>query len=90
MINPAPSLVIPALNESKIITNHILEIHSWMAENLRDTSYEVIVARSTILFFVLVLFLFLASQPKKYFEKKYIRNARINVRLERFKKQGKI
>lgn len=45
-----------------------------------------IVAGSTILFFTLMLFFFLASQSKKYFEELYTQNARINVRLKRLQK----
>ncbi|PLX30234.1 MAG: hypothetical protein C0582_01620 [Alphaproteobacteria bacterium] len=45
-----------------------------------------IVVGSSVLFFVLILFLFLALQSKKYFEEQYIQNARINVRLKRLQK----
>jgi hypothetical protein len=50
---------------------------------------QILVA-STILFFVLMLFLFLASQSKKYFEELFIQNSRINVRLKKIKKSGVI
>ena len=44
-----------------------------------------IVIGAVILFFILLLFLFLATQSKKYFEEQYIQNARMNVRLKQMK-----
>ncbi|PLX30235.1 MAG: hypothetical protein C0582_01625 [Alphaproteobacteria bacterium] len=43
MNNPTLSLVIPALNESKIIMNHVREIQIWMVDNMPDISYEIII-----------------------------------------------
>lgn len=51
-------------------------------------TFQIIVG-STILFGVLLLFLFLAAQAKKYFEEQYIQNARINVRLKHLQKENR-
>ena len=43
MTKPTLSLIIPALNETKIIMPHVHELQAWMTENLPDISYKVIV-----------------------------------------------
>ena len=41
--SPQLSLVIPALNERKIIVPNVIELTTWMSRNLPNTSYEIVV-----------------------------------------------
>ncbi|MEQ8402139.1 MAG: glycosyltransferase family 2 protein [Silicimonas sp.] len=40
---PSLTLAIPALNESDIIVGNVDELHRWMAANLSDVDYEILV-----------------------------------------------
>lgn len=62
-------------------------------QSLRTTLIEgqltfSIVVGSSILLLALIVFLFLASQAKKYFEESYIQNARLNYRLKQLQKKA--
>ena len=49
MTKPTLSLIIPALNETKIIMPNVHELQAWMTENLPDISYEVIVVNDNFI-----------------------------------------